>query len=430
MSSSSQPIDTWHRLDNTANLFPVIASRKFSNVYRLWLNLSEPVNPEILQQAVDKVLPWFPAFAVRMRRGLFWRYLESNSEPCLVKEEDDYPCRYIDPTTNNHYLFSISYFENRINLEVFHVLSDGTGSLKFLQAICCQYLLLAHPDTFDKTVHTTRWFAENSTDTEDSYLANYKPTKKSTFRVGKAYRITGERTPFGALHVMNIYLPLSQLLDVCHAYHVSVTQYITACVGWAVYTKQCHGREPKYPVNVFLPVNLRNIFPSTTTLNFFSNVFISLKFGPKGYTFEDLLAEVKQQFTEKITPENMLERISYTVGSGYSPLVRAVPLPLKNIFLRAIFESSSGSSTMGYSNVGKVIMPEPFSPFVTGSGVLLSCSSKEPIKCSSTSYGNLFTLTFSSLLSNYELQRAAIAQMVADGIDVTIESNEVHDEKM
>ena len=41
------------KLDNTANLFPVIASRKSSNVYRIAATLTEEIQPEKLQQALD-----------------------------------------------------------------------------------------------------------------------------------------------------------------------------------------------------------------------------------------------------------------------------------------------------------------------------------------------------------------------------------------
>ena len=88
MTENSNP-RRWHRLDNTANLFPVITSRRFSNVYRLSLTLAEPVIPELLQQALERVLPWFAAFRVRLRRGVFWHYLEQNNQTQLVTEEDD-----------------------------------------------------------------------------------------------------------------------------------------------------------------------------------------------------------------------------------------------------------------------------------------------------------------------------------------------------
>ena len=61
---------------------------------------------------------------------------------------------------------------------------------------------------------------------------------------------------------------------------------------------------------------------------------------------EPVLAEVKAQFSEKVNREAMLEKISYTVGSGYSPFIRAVPLMLKIPALRLIFMQSARSSSL------------------------------------------------------------------------------------
>ena len=33
-------------------------------------------------------------------------------------------------------------------LETFHVLTDGTGAMQFLKAVCYRYCQLAHPDAF------------------------------------------------------------------------------------------------------------------------------------------------------------------------------------------------------------------------------------------------------------------------------------------
>ena len=57
----------WSRLDNTANLFPVIATERMTNVYRLSLTLDEEIDPELLQQALDKILPLFDSMNVRLR---------------------------------------------------------------------------------------------------------------------------------------------------------------------------------------------------------------------------------------------------------------------------------------------------------------------------------------------------------------------------
>ncbi|MCR5802137.1 MAG: hypothetical protein K6G57_07400, partial [Lachnospiraceae bacterium] len=86
----------WEKLDNTANLFPVIASEGTTNVYRISVTLSEEINPEILQEALDLVLPRFDGFNVRLREGFFWYYFEENGKPApRVTKETEFPCRYI-----------------------------------------------------------------------------------------------------------------------------------------------------------------------------------------------------------------------------------------------------------------------------------------------------------------------------------------------
>ncbi|MFQ8834072.1 MAG: hypothetical protein ACLR7U_15115, partial [Ruthenibacterium lactatiformans] len=86
----------WHKLDNTANIFPVVASRRYSNVFRLTAVMREAVDPALLQQALEQTLPYFAAFNVRLRHGLFWNYLETNRATPQVLPEQDAPCRYID----------------------------------------------------------------------------------------------------------------------------------------------------------------------------------------------------------------------------------------------------------------------------------------------------------------------------------------------
>lgn len=421
----------WHKLDNNANLFPVITSRKFSNVYRLSLMLEEEIVPELLQRALETVLPWFAAFRVQLRHGLFWHYLEANPGMPTVQKEDDYPVRYIDPKQNNQFLFKVTYFENRVNLEVFHVISDGTGGFEFLKAMVCQYLMLAHPSAFTEEQKQHHWFAGHAADTEDSYVANYVPTRKASYQEGRAYRLKGERNLFDSLSVVHAHIALPGLLELCHEKQVSISQYLVACIGWAVYTQQLKSRPPRHPVNIFIPVNLRNLFESTTTLNFFSNIYISLDYkGGEPFGFDDLLAEVKKQFEEKVTRQSMLERISYTVGSGNNLFLRMVPLPIKNAALRAVYEMSAKSSTLGFSNLGRITMPEPFAPFVTSAAIMLSTAPREPMKCTAGSYGKDLVFTVTSMLRSVSLQRAIIRRFAQDGLDVTIESNGVDYESL
>ena len=90
----------WRRLDNTGKIFPLIANENLSNVFRITAILKEEVRPELLQRALEDVLPHFEGFQVKLKRGFFWYYFESNKRTPLIERESGYPCRYIDPKSN------------------------------------------------------------------------------------------------------------------------------------------------------------------------------------------------------------------------------------------------------------------------------------------------------------------------------------------
>ena len=71
----------WMRLDNAALIFPASLRRHWSNAFRISLNFPDPVDPALLQQALDRVAPRFPSICVRLRRSAFWYYLEELPKP-------------------------------------------------------------------------------------------------------------------------------------------------------------------------------------------------------------------------------------------------------------------------------------------------------------------------------------------------------------
>ena len=144
-SRKKQP--SWAKLDNTALLFPVISGEDMSSTYRICATLKEPVRRELLQEAEEKVLSQFETFRMRLRMGFFWYYFEENDRKAPeVQEESDYPGAYINKSRNNQYMFRVTYYRNRINLEVFHALTDGFGGFVFLKELVYQYLRLAHSE--------------------------------------------------------------------------------------------------------------------------------------------------------------------------------------------------------------------------------------------------------------------------------------------
>ena len=117
----------WYRLDNAAKLYPSIKTSRWSSVYRLSISLTEPVDKNLLEQAAAIAVKRTPAFNLRIKRGLFWFYFEQNGNEPIIYEDVLYPCANIQPRLNNGFLFKLRYYRNRIALEVFHSLADGSG---------------------------------------------------------------------------------------------------------------------------------------------------------------------------------------------------------------------------------------------------------------------------------------------------------------
>ena len=132
----------WRSLDNAAKIFPSASGGHDTNVFRFYCELNETVEHKYLQEALDKTIESFPIYRSVMKRGLFWYYLEDSTIKPVVEMENKYPCSKIYDKDVKKLLFRVTYYEKRINLEVYHVLTDGTGAEEFLKILVSNYLLI------------------------------------------------------------------------------------------------------------------------------------------------------------------------------------------------------------------------------------------------------------------------------------------------
>lgn len=415
----------WDKLDNTAHLFPVIAGEQMSNVYRISVTLRDPVDPALLQQALDMVLPRFDGFDLRLRRGVFWYYFEENGKPAPpVREESTFPCRFIRSNKNSSYLFRVTYYKYRINLEVFHVLTDGMGGLNFLKELTYQYLRLAYPELMDQAGNHLS--AGTSMNREDSFLKNYKHPSPARYKTQRAYLIKGERLQEGEFGVMHGYMAIPELKTVCKGYGASINEYLVSAFIWSVYTEQLHGLPSKAPIRVAVPVNLRPYFNSITTKNFF--VMVSAEFHPtkEHYTFEEVLSAVQESLRAQLDREHLEQIFSYNVGSQMSPFLRLVPLPLKNLAMRQVYTRSALANTSTITNVGTIQVEELYQPYIEQFHAFLAISKGQHVKGTVCSYQGTLVFTFSYDLVDPCVQRGFFRKLAADGIHIEIESNGVN----
>jgi NRPS condensation-like uncharacterized protein len=414
----------WDRLDNTAHLFPVIAGQSMSNVYRISVTLKELVNPELLQEALDIVLPKFDGFNLRLRQGIFWYYFEENGKPApKVKEENTYPCRYIYQNKNRSYMFRVTYYKYRINLEVFHVLTDGMGGINFLKELTYQYLRLVHPEL--KGDKGDALASSTSLNREDSFLKNYRKSSHKGYKTKRAYLLKGERLNPGEFGVMHGYMNIPELKEVCHRYGVSINEYLVSVFVWSVYKECMHGMSSEKPIRVAVPVNLRPYFNSITTKNFF--VMVSAEFHPEKdeYSFEEVLEAVRTSLKEQINKENLEKLFSYNVSNEKVFLARATPLFIKNIAMKVVYSKSALANTTTITNIGNITVDDIYKPYVEMFHAFLAMSKGQHIKGTICSYGDTLVFNFSYDMADPSVQRGFFRKIAEDGIAVKVESNGV-----
>ena len=112
---------------------------------RYQFTLKDPVDPALLQQALDAALGAAPYYRVRLVWEKRKAFLEPNPEPCLV-----YPDSVMRemPEQTNGYFFAVHCAQNVVYFDWFHFIADGHGVSPFLTRILELYCNLRYGTAF------------------------------------------------------------------------------------------------------------------------------------------------------------------------------------------------------------------------------------------------------------------------------------------
>src|SRR5690625_5064933 len=132
--------------------------------------MTEKVEPELLQMALNKTYEEYTVLHSTLRRGYFWYYLERSEVNPRVKFETDPPVSPIYQSGRRNFLFRVLYRENRIHLEVFHALTDGTGALWFFEDLLTEYVKLKNLENEEHPALKIKREKENLEDSFNRYF--------------------------------------------------------------------------------------------------------------------------------------------------------------------------------------------------------------------------------------------------------------------
>ncbi len=417
----------WYRLDNAAKLFPAVESRRITTLFRVSATLDREIDPELLQEALEKTIPRFPYFRVRLRRGLFWYYLDHNPKTPQVRPDSPYPCQRLHRRKNNEFLFRVRYYDRRVALEFSHVLSDGTGATVFLRTLLAVYLRLLDEEipTGDGVLDIEE--PPEPEEGEDAYSHFHTEDLPAPPKATAAYHPAGSLIGPGKYYLVTSVIPASEVVGIAKEAGVSVTEYLVAVYLWALERTQEEERPPKRfrPVRVSVPVNLRKILGVNPLRNF--SLFLMPGVDPRlgQYDLPEILRQVHHAMRRDLNEKTIRQQISRNVGSERNPIIRALPLVLKRLFAPIIYRAMGENLYSGsLSNLGIITMPEEMArhverfEFIPGPGPI------NKTRATAVSFkGNLY-LTFGRLVEATSVERHFFRKLREEGIPVHLESND------
>jgi len=421
----------WLRLDNAAKIYPAARRQNWSNVYRLSATLTEPVDTATLQSALDVTVRRFPSICARLRRGIFWYYLQQLEHAPAISPEYSHPLTRMSRDEIRQCAFRVIAHKNRIAIEFFHSLTDGNGALVFLKSLVAEYLQQRYNVHIPAEKGVLGRLEEPSeAELEDSFLKYAGPLNASR-KENDSWHVSGTPEPDGFLNLTCMQLPAAEVLAQAKAHQVSLTAFLSSAMMMALQNLQAEKiSNPRHrpSIKVLIPVNLRKLFPSKTLRNFamYTTPEIQPKLGY--YEFDEICKIVKHTMGVEVTPKVMGMKIATNVSSERLLAVKIIPLFLKNIIMKAIFDAvGEKKSCLSVSNLGVVELPEEMRPYLTRMDFILGVQAMHPNNCGILTFGDTLYINFIRDTRESELELHFFKVLQSFGLPVTVESNRKED---
>jgi len=417
----------WMRLDNAAKIYPAARSRRWSNVYRLSATLTEEIDVAVMQSALDITVRRFPSIAARLRRGVFWYYLQQLHSAPKIRRECSYPLTRMGFQETRQCALRVIVYKRRVAIELFHSLTDGTGALIFLKNLVAEYLQLKYGliVPLEEGI-VDRQENPREEELEDSFQRYAGPVAASR-KENDAWQLSGTEEGGDFLHLTCLTLDAEEVRKKAREYGVSVTVFLGAAMMDALQRLQkvkIPKRSRRKRIRVQIPVNLRRLFPSKTLRNF--SYFTIPEIDPRlgDYSFQEICNAVYHQLGLEANAKFMSTRIAANVGNERMLLVKVLPLFIKNLVMKAIYMTVGEKySCLSLSNLGNVKLPEVMAPYVQRMDFILGPQASAPHNCGVISWDGKLQINMIRNIREPELEACFCHVLREMDLHITVQSN-------
>ena len=448
---------TWYRLDNIGKFYSSQAGRSSQTVFRYSAELEDDIAPDILQHALDHAIAQFPSFNVHLLNGMFWHYLEQSDGRPLVEPE------HLPICSRLHYgpksmLFRVSYFRNRVNLEVSHIISDGRGAINLFKSLLHAYIA----ERYDVPGVPSDYDGSDSDKAENSFDKYYEKDKAGAAPGTKIYRLSGP-IDRDAPTFMEYHVSASKVLGAAHQCGVSLTSYLIAAILCAirdVMTSRARNRA----IRVDIPVDLRAFFRSETVRNFYGMTYVAYTpadieadedsaktsatspdvtgngqqsaartahgNGMGGLLTDEPLADIARHVQEQLGHATSRERVeshmNRMIALEKNPVLRLAPSPAKDWVLELARFITDRETTTTVSNLGRVTLDERLARHVRSVSFLTTPASLNFTVCS---FGDDLSIGISTVYHDLNVIKNLCRILAAQGISGRMNIAGAHVEK-
>ena len=414
---------TWIKLDNAALIYPAMLSKTTASMFRLTVTLTEDVDKELLNVALNNIMKRFPTYNYRLREGFFWFYFDKIDGHPEVTDDYNNPLLRIVFRKNNYYLFRVRVYKKRIALEIFHSLTDGTGGKVFLQTLVGEYLRLKYHISISYNEQVLNPDEEPTKEEFEDSFKSFTGSNGSLEKDKKAYHMKGIKEPVHILNIITGKMSIDSVKREAKKYNATITEFLTAVMLDALYDISRKEKNKKI-IRVSIPINLRGLYNKKTLRNFSSYINVGIVPRNKKYTLEEIVLEVQNQMKDLLDIEKINTKVTANVELARNFFIQRVPNFIKKRVMRSIGNKKGDYLiTTTFSNLGLVKLPEEMEEYITDINFILGRSKGTSGSVTGIGYKDNLYITFSRKIKETEFERLFFTKLVSMDIEVEIESN-------
>ena len=387
-------------IDDSALLYLALMRKSHTNIYRFTITLPDTVEPQLLQQAADRIYKRLPTIFAGFQPAFFaYRMIPATQAPRVAPDPGLLHTMTLDEI--HSCACRIYHNENQIIWEAFHALTDGYGAITTIRSLVAEYIHLRYGCSLPECALALE--EPHEEELRDSY-PDYADASPARVPGRYAYQLPDRQRGSQIREFVRSY-PTESLLKAARAHGVSITEFLASLMAETIMEIQENAQKSLKPVRIMVPIDLRRSFPSRTLRNFILYALPTLEPAEAKLPRAERMQRFRKQLKEQTTREFLAPQISSNVRIQRSLWFRMIPRSLKSFAMRTGYRfCGESNSSITLTNLGKVHLSDEMARYVQDITCLLTPRACSPYNCGILSIGGQVRICITRFNRDAELE--------------------------